>query len=235
MTHPPQAGQPWPYGQDPRHGPPPQQGWPPASPYDQGTQPQQPPQPPTGGHPRHGAYPQQPDPYNRAGYPHPGNQPPGWMPPGGGYGPGYGAPPPKKRTGLWVGLGAGGLGVAVIAALLITGFVAPGFFLGGNDPDEVATTFVEGWNDRDPEPMNAVICQQGMLVQRGMEPTQELLDTSEMMQERVTLTGEVTEESDSRATVPMEIATDVATDNPDVAATLVLGTEGGDWCVDNIE
>ncbi|SNR68146.1 hypothetical protein SAMN06265360_114101 [Haloechinothrix alba] len=56
-----------------------------------------------------------------------------------------------------------------------------------------------------------------------------------MMQERVTLTGEVTEESDSRATVPMEIATDAATDNPELAVTLVLGTEDGDWRVDNIE
>ncbi|WP_176439973.1 hypothetical protein [Haloechinothrix alba] len=42
---------------------------------------------------------------------------------------------------------------------------------GSNDPAEVATTFVEGWNDRAPEPMNAVICQQVMVVQRDSEPT----------------------------------------------------------------
>lgn len=59
------------------------------------------------------------------GYP----QGPGY--PGHGYpqGPGYsqGPPPKKSRTGLWAGLA---VGAVVLVALAITGFVAPGFFLG---------------------------------------------------------------------------------------------------------
>lgn len=57
------------------------------------------------------------------GWGHP-QQPPGqWSPYPGGYQP----PPPKpNRTPLWIGLG---LAVVVVVVLLITGFVAPGFFL----------------------------------------------------------------------------------------------------------
>ncbi|GAA1969325.1 hypothetical protein [Amycolatopsis minnesotensis] len=69
-------------------------------------------------------HPQQPG--NWGGYP---GQPQGY-PQGPGYpGHGYprGGPPKKSRTGLWAGLAAG---VVVLVVLAITGFVAPGFFLG---------------------------------------------------------------------------------------------------------
>ncbi|WP_052372358.1 hypothetical protein [Amycolatopsis taiwanensis] len=81
----------------------------------------------------------QPDPYGRQGLygqqPNAGGFPPqqqyGHQPYPGGYPQGqfggYGGPqPPKKKTGLWVGLGI--LAVAV-AAFLITGLAAPGFLL----------------------------------------------------------------------------------------------------------
>ena len=54
--------------------------------------------------------------------------PPGWGPPP----PGWGAPPPgwgpprRSRAPLWIGIGSA---VVLVAALLVTGFVAPGFFL----------------------------------------------------------------------------------------------------------
>ncbi|GAA1991803.1 hypothetical protein [Amycolatopsis minnesotensis] len=52
-----------------------------------------------------------------------GRPAPGGYPPHGGYPP----PPKPNRAPLWIALGA--LGV-VVAAVLVTGFVAPGFFLG---------------------------------------------------------------------------------------------------------
>src|SRR5699024_12165884 len=54
--------------------------------------------------------------------PPPGGMPPGGMPP---------QPPKKSNTGLWVSLGS--VGVLAVVALLITGFVAPGFFLSDDD------------------------------------------------------------------------------------------------------
>lgn len=60
----------------------------------------------------------------------PGPYPQQWGAPApGGYPPHGGYPPPPKpnRKPLWIALGA--LGVVVVA-LLVTGFVAPGFFLG---------------------------------------------------------------------------------------------------------
>lgn len=128
MTYPPQPpNQPDPYGQQP-------------DPYGQGQGGHYGWQPPSGGAGQHGVG---PDPYGQGGqygaqppyggfgqggYPQ-GGYPQGGFPPGGQYppGPGSGAPPGKKRTGLWVGLGAGGVGVLALAAVLITGFVAPGF------------------------------------------------------------------------------------------------------------
>jgi len=69
---------------------------------------------PQGGYPppvgQYGAYQQQP-----GSYPQPG---------------GYGPPPPKNKTGLWVGLA---FGLVILIALGITGFVAPGFFLSKDD------------------------------------------------------------------------------------------------------
>lgn len=88
--------------------------------------------PPQGGvpqYPQQGGYPPQQPQYGQQ-YPQQGGYPQQQYPQQGQYGPGtggFGGPPPKKsKTGLWIGLGAG---VLVIAAVAVTGFVAPGFFL----------------------------------------------------------------------------------------------------------
>lgn len=66
------------------------------------------------------------------GQPYPGQ--PGQFQPGGFGGP----PPPKKnKTALWASLSAGAV---VLVALLITGFVAPGFFLGDDSDGPTAAT-----------------------------------------------------------------------------------------------
>ncbi|MEV4143002.1 hypothetical protein AB0J40_05000 [Amycolatopsis sp. NPDC049691] len=65
--------------------------------------------------------------------PNQGGQMSGWEQPGG-YGQGFGgppAPPKQSKTGMWIAIGA--TVVVVLAALGITGFVAPGFFLSKDD------------------------------------------------------------------------------------------------------
>ncbi|AXB46488.1 Twin-arginine translocation protein TatA [Amycolatopsis albispora] len=139
MTYPPQPGQP--YGDQP-------------DPYGQGGYGQggygqqgQPGQPQSGGFPQQGQpYGQQPgyDPYGQQQQ-QPYGQQPGYdqygQPtqqyqgyPGGGDG--FGGPPPKKsKAGLWIGLT---VGLVVLVALGITGFVAPGFFLSDDEPTNTA-------------------------------------------------------------------------------------------------
>jgi hypothetical protein len=133
MTYPPQPGQPDPYGQQPQSGGFPQQG---------GWDPNQQQQPyPTQQYPQHGwgdpnaqqqawADPNAQQYGQQAWDPNQGGQMSGWDPATGGYSQGFGgppAPPKKSRTGMWIAIGAAV--VVVLAAVGITGFVAPGFFL----------------------------------------------------------------------------------------------------------
>lgn len=62
---------------------------------------------------------------------------------------GWSAPPPRKRrTGLWAGLAAV---VVLIGALLVTGFLAPGFLLGQDGARPAApTTSATPGATRDP-------------------------------------------------------------------------------------
>jgi len=151
MTYPPQPGQqPDPYGQQqppsggfaqPAWDPNQQQQQPyPTQQYPQGWDPaqqQQPAwdpnaqqyygQPPSGGFAQPGWDPNAPQQYGQQPYGQP------WDPNGGGQLAGWGAPPPppqKSRTGVWIALVAV---VVVLAAVGVTGFVAPGFFLSKSD------------------------------------------------------------------------------------------------------
>lgn len=116
MTYPPQPGQPGqpnPYGQQP--------GQP--NPYGQqpGGYPQQ------GGYPQSGGFPQQGYPQGQpqqGGYPQQGYPQQGYGQPGPG---GFPEPPKKSKTPLIAGVATA---VVLVAALLVTGFWAPGFFLG---------------------------------------------------------------------------------------------------------
>jgi hypothetical protein len=88
-------------------------------------------------------YPQPPGGQNPHGWPGPpgaGHGPSGQFPShqyGGIHGGGFGAPPPKNKTGVVVAIVA--IGVLVLGGLGITGFVAPGFFLSAQDDDNVPT------------------------------------------------------------------------------------------------
>ncbi|WP_027941500.1 hypothetical protein [Amycolatopsis taiwanensis] len=153
MTYPPQPGQPDygqqpnPYGQQPGgYGQPGAYGQPGG--YDQsGAYGQQP-----GGFPQSGGFPQQP----YTGYDAGGG---GGYPPTSQFG-GYGTPPPGggSKKGLWIGLSVGL--VVILAALGITGFWLPGFFLSkSSDPKSVAQQVVDGINAHDAAKLNTLKCQ----------------------------------------------------------------------------
>lgn len=169
MTYPPQPGQPdygqqpEPYGQQPggygqQPGGYPQQGGYPQS----GGFPQQQP-----GQPQYGQQPYGQQPYGQPGYgqPYPGYDQGGGgqIPPTAQYPGVYGAPPPGGggggKKGLWIGLT---VGVVVLAALGITGFWVPGFFLGGSGssagPEATAQSLVDGLNKHDKAALNALVC-----------------------------------------------------------------------------
>ena len=115
-----------PYGGQPPQDPYGQQPYAPSGPQQQqpgwGQQPQQQPgwgsqpQDPYGGQP----YGQPQDPYSQQPYGQPqdpyGQQPPGYGPPDAF---GYGAPPPKKKTGLFIAIGGGVLGVIVLIVIAV--------------------------------------------------------------------------------------------------------------------
>ncbi|KZB85163.1 hypothetical protein [Amycolatopsis regifaucium] len=138
MTYPPQPGQP--YGQDPQGqqpgGYPQQGGWDQTQQYGQpqGWDPnQQYQQQPQQGWDQTQQYPQQP----QQGW-DPNAQQQGWDPNNPGYPQGYGgppAPPPKSKTGLIIGIV---IGVVVLIAFGVTGFVAPGFLLGKDEGNNTA-------------------------------------------------------------------------------------------------
>ncbi len=144
MTYPPQPGQP--YGQDPQgqqpggypqqggwdqtqqYGQPQQygqqQGWDQTQQYPQGGQQQ--------GWDQTQQYPQQQGAWD------PNAQQQGWDPNNPGYPQGYGgppAPPPKSKTGLIIGIA---IGVVLLIAFGVTGFVAPGFLLSKDEGTNTA-------------------------------------------------------------------------------------------------
>ena len=133
MTYPPQPGQP--NGQQP-------------VPYGQGGQ------TPSGGFPQQGSprYPGQRYP----GYDQQQQQYGQTYQYGQEYAQGFGgppAPPEKGKTGLLIGIV---VGLVVLIALGVTGFVAPGFFLskdntaaGSGGPEKVAQAIVDGINAKD--------------------------------------------------------------------------------------
>ncbi|MEY7974262.1 hypothetical protein AB8O38_19910 [Saccharomonospora xinjiangensis] len=80
-------------------------------------------------------------------------------------------PAPKKKTGLWVGVS---VAVVALAAFGVTGFVAPGFLLSGDDSGRdgagggtdfgdseaaaVAEQVAQGWSNGDYEALKKLIC-----------------------------------------------------------------------------
>src|SRR5438067_1331218 len=212
MTYPPQPGQPD-YGQQP-------------DPYGQqpGGSGQQP-------------YPQQPGGYPQSGgFPQPGQQPygqqPGFgqqpYPGGGGYPPtggfgqygAYGAPPPGggSKKGLWIGLSVGL--VVILAALGITGFWLPGFFLSkssGSDAQGVAQQVIDAINKHDQAALGTLKCGDATPAVAGVI-------TSVNQINNIKLTNVQTTGNTATATFSATVAT--MTNN----GTAQLANENGKWC-----
>ncbi|WP_370945515.1 hypothetical protein AB5J62_41435 [Amycolatopsis sp. cg5] len=136
-------------------------------------------------------------------------------------------PPPKpKRTGLWVGLT---FTAAVLLALLITGFVAPGFFLGKNKidpaagPSKTAQQIVDGLNHQDKASLTGLRCADA-------GPT---VDTAVRTVDRVesaTVDGAVVKVSETEYRSTMRVSSQGRV-NPFVN-TIV--SENAHWCWKNI-
>jgi len=207
MTYPPQPGQPD-YGQQP-------------DPYGQqpgGYGQQQP-----GGYPQYG---QQPG-YGQPGYPQPYPQP-GAGGSGGGYPPtgqfpGYGAPPPGGgggKKGLWIGLSVGL--VVILAALGITGFVAPGFFLSDDEsasasPDATASAIVDALNKHDKAKLRGFTCSDA-----GTDVTKRIDAVDDVV------SAKLVNVATNGNTATVNVA--VSTDSGSGTATATMVKQNDAWC-----
>lgn len=209
MTYPPQPGQ-------PDQGTGGQQQYPgqqqPGQQYPEQQYPQQ--QYPQGGYDQSGAYPQQQ-------YPGYGQQQYGQNQQ---YGQGFGgppAPPKNNKTGLIVAIAAAAV---VVLTLGITGFVAPGFFLGDDKadkpsgPEGTARAIVDGINAHDKAALTALKCANAE--QDVEQAIDRVADVS-----NATL-GEITKVSETTYTVAVTLS--VGGRSRTAAGT--LAAEGGNWC-----
>lgn len=181
---PPQSGQPGTpdASGSPPSGSPPSGDSPPSGGFPQpGGFPQSGGFPPSGGAPQSGGLPQSGYPQSggvpqggypqsapQAGYTDQFGQPafgqagyPAWGQPGGFAGPAE-EPPKKSKTGLWIGLSVAI--VVILAAVGVTGFVVPGFFLATNassTPHATLQAITDGLNKHDQAALHATVCQDG--------------------------------------------------------------------------
>lgn len=218
MTYPPQPGQ-QPYGQQP-------------GPYDGSGVPQ-------GGYPQSGAFPQQGGQYP-GGYAQQGQYPQGGpygYPQGGGYGP----QPPKKKTGLWIGIG---VGAVAVVAFLVTAFLAPGFLLSDDDGDSGGTAggtpasndsgggtgdakafaqeLVNAFNNHDTAALQSLACP------NAHESVREVIRESNAV-ERVELV--TVQENGNTATA----AAYVTVDGEDLESTAEFAKNGDAWCWQSLD
>ncbi|MER6666525.1 hypothetical protein ABT256_18430 [Amycolatopsis japonica] len=168
-----------------------------------------------GGYDQSGAYPQQQ-------YPGYGQQPYGQNPQQ--YPQGFGgppAPPKNNKTGLIVGIAAAAV---VVIVLGITGFVAPGFFLGddkagkSSGPESTAQAVVDGINAHDKAALTALKCSNAE--QDVVQSIERVNDVSS-----ATLDG-VTKVSETEYTV----AVTVTVEGRARSGSGKLASEGGKWC-----
>jgi hypothetical protein len=134
---------------------------------------------------------------------------------GGGYG-----GPPKSRTGLWLTIGGGLLGIGIVA-LLVTGFIAPGFLL-SKGPDDIVDDAVAAMNSKDIDAMRSTMCDPSKL---------DGADNGDQNEEvTVSRKGEVEHESDTRASALLELDSN---EGIDFDLRLVLVERDGEWCVED--
>lgn len=163
------------------------------------------------------SYPQGPQ---QGGYPQQGPYgPPGGRPQYGGYPP----PPRKPKTGLIVGIVAA---VVVLAALGITGFVAPGFFLGDDDGSGADTSTAQGAAQGMVDAINAKNAA-GVRGLKCANAEEELEQVAAGLDRIKGATLGLLQESGQTATATLQIDLGVA---EKFTTTGQLANENGKWC-----
>lgn len=161
--------------------------------------------------PPQGGYPQQPQPGPYG--------PPGGHPQYGGYPP----PPRKPKTGLIVGIVAA---VVVLATLGITGFVAPGFFLGDDDGSGSDTSTAQGAAQGMVDAINAKNAA-GVRGLKCANADEELEQVAAGLDRIKGVTLGQLQESGQTATAALEVDLGVA---EKFNTTGQLANENGKWC-----
>ncbi|MGH3621764.1 MAG: hypothetical protein ACRDQ5_08235 [Sciscionella sp.] len=227
MSYPPQQpGPQGPYGNNP-HG---------SDPYghQSGGFPQQPGEYPPQSQ-QFGGYGQQAQP-GQYGQPDQFPQPGQYWPPPGPYGPqgfgaypGGGAPPARKKTGLFVGLG---IGAVVVATVLVTGLAWPGWMVGidRNEPKSVAEAYAEAYQDSDLNGVTELIC--GKVSARVTQALRkELDDIKNIKNFTARVNGEPKINGDT-GTVPVQYAGDAAGEHRTKDSIVRVRRKDGEWCLD---
>ncbi|MEV6913074.1 hypothetical protein [Amycolatopsis sp. NPDC051071] len=173
-----------------------------------------------GGYDQSGAYPQQQYPQQQ----HPGYGQQQYGQNQQQYGQGFGGPPapPKNgKTGLLVGVAAA---VVVLVTLGITGFVAPGFFLGDDKadkaagPEATAQAIVDGINAHDKTALTALKCGNAEKdIDQAIDQVGDVSNAS---------LSEFTKVSETKYTVAVTLSIKGRTRT----AAGTLAGEGGKWC-----
>lgn len=229
MTYPPQPGQPDyghqpdPYGQQPgAYGQPGGYG------HQPGGYPQ------AGGYPHGGGFPQPGAP--QYGQPGAGQQGypqayPGFGPAAGGGG-GYpptgqfpGQPGGGGRKGLWIGLSVGL--VVILAALGITGFWLPGFFLGkdsqGDGPRALAQAIADGVTRHDQVALNGLKCADATSTITGLIGSVSVVKSARVGPVQV---------NGTKATAQLDYTT---AEGENGSRNAIMTNENGKWCWQDAE
>lgn len=139
-------------------------------------------------------------------------------------------PPKKRNTALIVGLSVAL--VLVVAAVLITGLVAPGWMVGSDrdDPNEVARAVATAYQEGDETALIALTCTR---------PSEEkLTELREEFQQNkkysdLTATADGTAKVDGdRATVPIKFRYTDGGEKEETDGELNLRKKEDEWCLD---
>ncbi|MCP2253499.1 hypothetical protein LY13_002252 [Prauserella aidingensis] len=148
---------------------------------------------------------------------------------------GPGGEPPKKKTGLIVGIALGSAAL-LFGIFALLAWVTPGFLLsdendgdsggtgsgGGSGAQALAEKIVQGFNNQDAEALQQLTCSDADATVRGVIQAAGSVDNAEL--------GDVQENGDT-ATAEATISAG----GQDMPATASLSNDGGAWCWQSVQ